>query len=151
MTDFEKWWHETGSGIAPMPFQDPEEHAKLVAQRAWDATSDPIDQLLLDELWERRTDAAEANARIRQLLGNTEQLRRERDEARKMKHPYEPNGVITIADNLRLRAEVDQLRAERDGARRWVCQAGLFSLKMAKEVAIRRGWDCFKEEETRNA
>ena len=36
--------------------------------------SDPIDQLLLEELWERRTDAAESNARIRQLLGNTEQL-----------------------------------------------------------------------------
>jgi hypothetical protein len=63
-----------------------------------------------------------------------------------MKHPYEPNGVITIADNLRLRAEVDQLRAERDEARRWVCQAGLFSLKMAQEVAIRRGWNCFEKD-----
>ena len=74
MSDFRTWWHETGSGIAALPNHDQEEHAERVAQRAWDAASDPIDQLLLDELWERRTDAAEANARIRQLLGNTEQL-----------------------------------------------------------------------------
>jgi len=48
----------------------------------------------------------------------------------------------------RLRAELKTSNAERDEARRWVCQAGLFSLKMAQEVAIRRGWDCFKKEET---
>jgi len=42
--------------------------------------------------------------------------------------------------------ERDEARRERDEARRWFCQAGLFSLKMAQEVAIRRGWDCFKEE-----
>ena len=33
-----------------------------------------VDQRLIDELWERRTDAAQMNERIRQLLGNTEQL-----------------------------------------------------------------------------
>ena len=83
MIDFEKWWHETGSGIVAMPNHDHEEHAERVAQRAWDAASDPIDQRLIDELWQRRTDASEANARIQQLLGNTEQLRAERDEARR--------------------------------------------------------------------
>lgn len=45
------------------------------ARRAWDAASDPINQLLLDELWSRRIDASEANARIQQLLGVSEQLR----------------------------------------------------------------------------
>ena len=74
MIDFEKWWHETGSGIVAMPNHDHEEHAERVAQRAWDAASDPIDQRLIDELWQRRTDASETNARIRQLLGNAEQL-----------------------------------------------------------------------------
>jgi hypothetical protein len=33
-----------------------------------------VDQRLIDELWQRRTDASETNARIRQLLGNAEQL-----------------------------------------------------------------------------
>ena len=42
-----------------------------------------VDQLLIEELWQRRTDATEMGARIRQLLGNTEQLRAERDEARR--------------------------------------------------------------------
>lgn len=45
-------------------------------------------------------------------------------------------------------AECLLLTEQRDEARRWVCQAGLFSLKMAKEVAARRGWDCYKKEET---
>ena len=84
MSDFKAWWHETGSGIAALPNHDHEEHAERVAQRAWEAASDPIDQLLLDELWSRRTDAAEANARIQQLLGVSEQLRAERDDARKI-------------------------------------------------------------------
>ena len=34
-----------------------------------------VDQRLIDELWQRRTDASEANARIQQLLGDTEQLK----------------------------------------------------------------------------
>ena len=37
-------------------------------------SDDQVDQRLIEELWERRTDASKANARIRQLLGNTEQL-----------------------------------------------------------------------------
>ena len=54
--------------------------------------------------------------------------------------------IVLLEDNHRFRTENDQLRKERDEARRWICQAGLFSLKMAKEVAARRGWDCYKEE-----
>jgi predicted enzyme involved in methoxymalonyl-ACP biosynthesis len=34
-----------------------------------------VDQRLIEELWQRRTDASEANARIGQLLGDTEQLK----------------------------------------------------------------------------
>jgi len=34
-----------------------------------------VDQRLIEELWQRRTDASEANARIRELLGDTEQLK----------------------------------------------------------------------------
>jgi hypothetical protein len=34
-----------------------------------------VDQRLIDELWQRRTDASETNARMRQLLGDTEQLK----------------------------------------------------------------------------
>jgi hypothetical protein len=76
-----------------------------------------------------------------------------------MKHPYEPNGVITIADNLRLRAEVDQLRAERDEVRRRVCHEMLkrgvifyrqgatsVAVTSKSEVAKMMDWDCFKEE-----
>jgi hypothetical protein len=34
-----------------------------------------VDQRLIDELWQRRTDASETNARMRQLLKDTEQLK----------------------------------------------------------------------------
>ena len=57
-----------------------DEFTRLQAERdeAW------VDQRLIDELWERRTDAAEANERIQQLLGVSEQLLKERDEARRV-------------------------------------------------------------------
>jgi hypothetical protein len=63
-----------------------------------------------------------------------------------MKHPYGLNGVITIADNLRLRAEVDQLRRERDEARREVCESEQYCVDRSREEAARRGWDCYKEK-----
>jgi hypothetical protein len=41
---------------------------------------------------------------------------------------------------------LERVTRERDEARRWVCQQGLLiSPEMAKKVAIRRGWDCYKE------
>jgi len=44
-----------------------------------------------------------------------------------------------------LRSERDAAIRERDEARRLYCAEGECSLNMAKEVAIRYGWDCFKE------
>jgi len=32
---FEKWWNEVGSGIAPKPTEDHEEHTKRVAYLLW--------------------------------------------------------------------------------------------------------------------
>lgn len=75
------------------------------------------------------------------------QLRAERDAL--LKQRFE---VDEREENLRLkiesawRSERDEAIRERDEARRWLCQAGLLSVKMAKEVAIDRGWDCFKEK-----
>lgn len=34
---FAWWWHTTGSGIAPVPGEDAETHARRVAANAWDA------------------------------------------------------------------------------------------------------------------
>jgi predicted transcriptional regulator len=42
----------------------------------------------------------------------------------------------------------EQLLKERDEARRWVSQIGAKSKEEAEKMAIRRGWDCFKKEET---
>jgi uncharacterized Zn finger protein (UPF0148 family) len=72
-----------------------------------------------------------------------ERVTKERDAARRERDlAIRLNG---IEETGRIRIE-NAWRSERDEARRWVCQAGLFSLKMAKEVAARRGWDCYKEE-----
>jgi len=34
-SDFEQWWHAEGSGLAPHPDEDHEEHARRVAEVAW--------------------------------------------------------------------------------------------------------------------
>ena len=68
--------------------------------------------------------------------------------------------IVLLEDNLRLRVEIDQLRAElktalaeRDAARVEVCEMtpryeGRHddTFEESKGVAVERGWDCFKEE-----
>ena len=50
---------------------------------------------------------------------------------------------------MQLRQQVTNLRAERDEARREVCQSRSTSyphdMKEVYEIADSRGWDCFKE------
>ena len=48
-------------------------------------------------------------------------------------------------------AEIERLRAERDEARREVCEFcesgdGINSDEDARGIAAERGWDCFKED-----
>lgn len=66
---------------------------------------------------------------------------------------------IFLESNDRLRKENEQLRKERDEARREVCRGEAMLrlqrnrvhreseevVRMAKEIAVERGWDCFKE------
>jgi len=57
--------------------------------------------------------------------------------------------ALTRCENLTWQAadEIERLRAERDDARREVCEWVSLSLKRTpREVEIKRGWDCFKEE-----
>ena len=51
-----------------------------------------------------------------------------------------------LADNLRLREEVDQLRKERDEARREVCEITMPCAGSQKGYAKGRGWDCYRGE-----
>jgi cell division protein FtsL len=47
----------------------------------------------------------------------------------------------------RLRADLAQRTAERDEARKEVCNlSGGFDVKQSRRVADARGWDCFKEQ-----
>ena len=72
-------------------------------------------EVLMEELRERRTDAAEANERISQLVGVAEQLRAERDAARR---------------EVCLWVNTDASGCMKSGS---------------EETAIERGWDCFNE------
>ena len=40
--------------------------------------------------------------------------------------------------------EIERLRAERDEARREVCESEQYCVDRSREEATRRGWDCFK-------
>jgi hypothetical protein len=55
---------------------------------------------------------------------------------------------LASIDNFNTTAELDQVRVERDEARRDVCYLRpcvCLGLKTADEYAQFRGWDCFKE------
>jgi len=42
MSNFQKWWNDTGSAIVPLRIHDHEEHAKRVAQAAWVAAGEQL-------------------------------------------------------------------------------------------------------------
>lgn len=42
--------------------------------------------------------------------------------------------------------EIEQLRKDRDEARREVCKSEQYCVDRSREEATRRGWDCFKED-----
>jgi hypothetical protein len=114
--------------------------------------NDYVYQDLMEELRERRVDAIKMNDRISQLLGDTEQLRKERDELRQqvenIKNGFE--GCCYACEPVGLLNK--QLLKERDEARQLACEfcvmdgSGYSSSYRAKEEAIARSWDCFKEE-----
>lgn len=58
-------------------------------------------------------------------------------------------------DSLEAADEIERLRAERDEARREVCQSRSTSyphdMKEVYEIADSRGWDCYKDNPTGNA
>ena len=69
--------------------------------------------------------------------------------------PDSDEAIIALMDDnedmskyiVGLRAEMALLREERDEARRLSCMyESLMEVSDAKETAISRGWDCFKEE-----
>ena len=69
--------------------------------------------------------------------------------------PDSDEAIIALMDDnedmskyiVGLRAEMALLREERDEARRLSCMyESLMEVSDAKEIAISRGWDCFKEE-----
>ena len=126
--------------------------------------NDYVYQDLMEELRDRRTDATEMDARIRQLLGDTEQLRKERDElcqrVENIKSGFEgccyacePVGemnkkLLKERDESRWFAKeaIDALTKERDEARREVSMRMRRNPERQRDFATGRGWDCFKEE-----
>ena len=64
-----------------------------------------------------------------------------RKEISKRDRPY----PVELLPELREAAdEIERLRAERDEARRLICD---LSWEDSKEVARQLGWDCFKEKQ----
>ena len=85
---------------------------------------------------------------IKELLGKSEQLLKERDELRQQVENIK-NGFEGGCYLCEVVGEMNnRLQKERDEARRWVCQIGAKSKEEAETMAIRRGWDCYKNQET---
>lgn len=124
--DWLVWWHDEGSGMRPVNGQDHESHVRDMTRIAWlngaFGAADEIERL------RRRLLAYE----------NAYDIERRQNEH-----------LQTDRNNLAL--EVERLRAERDEARREVCdfcESGdeWNAPEVAREIAEERGWDCFKED-----
>ena len=70
-----------------------------------------------------------------EVIGEPKQMHEERDENELLKS--------TVTD---CRIEIERLTAERDEARREVCESEQYCVDRSREEAERRGWDCYKEE-----
>jgi hypothetical protein len=44
LSEFEEWWYNEGSGIVPEDTEDQEEHAKRVAEAAWNMATDKANE-----------------------------------------------------------------------------------------------------------
>ena len=44
INEFEEWWYEEGSGIVLEDNEDPEEHAKRVAEAAWNMATEKANE-----------------------------------------------------------------------------------------------------------
>jgi len=65
----------------------------------------------------------------------------ERDIAKELRDQYVNRFNFSLYDEAA--DEIERLRAERDEARRFICD---MSWEDKKEVATKLGWDCFKED-----
>ena len=82
------------------------------------------------------------------VILQVEQLLKERDELRQQVENIK-NGFEGGCYLCEVVGEMNnRLQKERDEARRWVCQIGAKSKEEAETMAIRRGWDCYKNQET---
>lgn len=95
--------------------------------------NDYVYQDLMEELWARRTDASEANARIQQLLGINEQLRKDSYEANGISLKYEDRYFVALVERDEARREVSELKANEAN-------------RLSSAVRL-KGWICFEEEE----
>ena len=61
-------------------------------------------------------------------------------------HDYMRRVGDLLAATENIIKERDEARRERDEARREVCEFELVNMKQAYEYATHRGWDCYKEK-----
>lgn len=76
---------------------------------------------------------------------NADRIKRVITNLRQCDADHDKIGVYTFEDAIEA---IEQLRKERDEARREVCVRRSQLHLQAHEYAAYRGWDCFKEEET---
>ena len=110
----------------------------------------PLSHLLFDEVTALRQEVE----RIRDQRDNADAVQAIQIAAAKQALQDVTEGVAEMEIEIaRLRAELKTSNAERDEARRQVCDwyntdASGCVKSGSEETAIERGWDCFKNQET---
>ena len=107
-------------------------HDELALHHGTVATNDPKS---LSEAKQALADVDAATNEMEAMLVD------QRTEIKRLRHMEEVDQLLI----KELLGKSEQLLKERDEARRWVCQIGAKSKEEAETMAIRRGWDCYKE------
>jgi CHASE3 domain sensor protein len=81
----------------------------------------------------------------RQLLGDIEQLLKERDEAQEIAKKHEDRYFGALVERNEARLERDEARSERDEARREVSELKANEANRLSSAVHLKGWICFEE------
>jgi len=112
------------------------------------STPDIVDRLLRVKSPQLKYLLHEAAEQIRRLRESVAQAIQDSDERTKTHTDGSPNSEALTLECNRLADRLVAMRAERDRARREICEgiAALAPSMSAEQLARERGWDCFKEK-----
>ena len=113
-----------------------------------EANDDGINDALMEELWQRRTEMYAMKEQIKQLTNERDEARTVGGNTMNLKDIVDEVFAKHDAECLLLIEQLNKTTIERDKARRMYCGVDNCTADEAMLLAKEQGWDCYKKEET---